>query len=146
MNRLASVILVVAVAACGGAQRREALMETVQTYNEGVRWQRFTAAATAVPPAERDAFLDEREALADDLNITDYEVVRVADRGDRAEVQLKLTWFLDSRGSVHDTWVRQRWERQGAAWRVVDERRVRGVAMPGLAEEASPDEVHATTD
>ncbi len=129
--------LALALAGCGGGQQREALMASVTTYNEGVRWERFSAAAAAVPPAERDAFLDEREALADDLKITDYEVVRVAEKGARAEVQVKVTWFLDSRGSVHDTWVRQRWERQGHTWRVVDERRVRGEAMPGVAEDAA---------
>ncbi len=129
---------------CGGAAQRDVLMETVETYNDGVRWQRFTAAALAVPPAERDQFLDEREALAKDLRITDYEVVRVAAHGDRAEIQVKLTWFLDSQGTVHDTWVRERWERQGAAWRVVDERRVRGEAMPGLAEVAELDDGTST--
>jgi hypothetical protein len=124
-----------ALGACAGGAQRDALMESVTTYNEGVRWERFTAAAAVVPPAEREEFLDEREELARDLRITDYEVVRVASKGDRAEIQIKLTWYLDTRGTVHDTWVRQRWERHGPAWRVVDERRVRGEAMPGLAEQ-----------
>ena len=142
MSRTQIVVgMVVALAGCGAGQQRAALMETVQSYNEGVRWQRFTAAAIAVPPAEREQFLDEREELADELRITEFEVVRVAERGDRADIQVKLTWFLESRGAVHDTWARQRWERQGSAWRVVDERRVRGEAMPGLAEQAPDDAV-----
>ena len=135
-----AVLLATAAAGCAGGPQRDVLMESVRTYNEGVRWARFTAAAVAVPPAERDQFLDEREALAEDLRITDYEVVRVANHARTADVQVKMTWFLDSRGTVHDTWIRQRWERQGKAWRVVDERRVRGEAMPGLAE-AAPGEV-----
>jgi hypothetical protein len=137
-RRTAVVVgLLAGLAGCGGAQQRQALLETVESYNEGVRWQRFTAAAIAVPPAEREQFLDEREALADDLRITEFEVVRVAERGSRADIQVKLTWFLESRGAVHATWARQRWERQGSAWRVVDERRVRGEAMPGLPEQAA---------
>lgn len=135
-----AVVLALAAAGCAGAPKRDQLMESVRAYNEGVRWERFTSAAVAVPPAERDQFLDEREELADDLRITDYEVVRVASHAATADVQVKMTWFLDSRGTVHDTWIRQRWERQGKAWRVVDERRVRGEAMPGLAE-AAPGEV-----
>ena len=137
---------IAAVTACGGAAQRDLLMESVHTYNEGVRWERFTAAAAVVPPAERDDFLDEREALADDLRITDVEIVRVAARGERADIQVKMSWYLDSRGTVNETWVRQRWERQGAAWRVVDERRVRGDAMPGLAEpfEGDADDTAAT--
>ncbi|HVV87428.1 MAG TPA: hypothetical protein VHE35_30510 [Kofleriaceae bacterium] len=137
MKLVASIgasIVIAAVAACGAAQARDQLMDTVLSYNDGVRWERFTAAAAAVPPAERDQFLDDREHLAKDLKITDDEVVRVATHGDRAEIQVKLTWYLDSRGAVHETWVRQRWERQGAAWRVVDETRARGEPMPGLAD------------
>ena len=135
-----AVVLALVATGCAGGPQRDMLMESVRAYNEGVRWQRFTAAAVAVPPAERDQFLDEREELADDLRITDYEVVRVASHAAAAaDVQVKMTWFLDSRGTVHDTWIRQRWERQGKAWRVVDERRVRGEAMPGLAEAAPAD-------
>ena len=131
MKRLIPILI---LAGCGGVQRSESLMDAVRTYNDGVRWERFTAAAAVVPARERDAFLDEREELADDLRITDYEVVRVVNKGDRAEIQVKLSWYLDSRGSLHDTWVRQRWERQGRTWRVVEERRVRGEPMPGVAE------------
>ena len=137
--------LALGAGACGAGPQRDKLMESVETYNDGVRWQRFSAAAAAVPPAERSQFLDDHEALADDLKITDYEVVRVAAHDERAEVQVKLTWFLDSRGTVHDTWVRQQWERQGGGWRVVDERRVRGEPMPGLAEEVEAD-ADADTD
>jgi hypothetical protein len=131
--------LAASVAACGAAARRDVFMETVQTYNDGVRWERFTAAAVAVPPAERDQFLDEREELAEDLRITEVDIVRVANHGDRADIQVKMSWYLDSQGTVNATWVRQRWERQGSAWRVVDERRVRGDRMPGLAEEPVDD-------
>jgi hypothetical protein len=138
MSRRASSTMILALAlglgACAGGPQRDLLLESVETYQNGLRWERFTAAAAVVPPAERMQFLDERERLAEDLRITDYEIVRVAAKGDRAEIQVKLTWFLDSRGTVHDTWVGQRWERQGRAWRVVDERRVRGEVMPGLAE------------
>ncbi len=135
MNRwLTTVLVAVATAGCGAAASKDALLESVTAYNEGVRWQRFTAAAVAVPPAERDAFLDERERLADELKLTDYELVRVEPGERRASVQVKVTWFRDSEGIVRDTWIRQRWERQGPAWRVVEERRVRGAVMPGLAD------------
>ena len=143
MRRARAFVAVVGLAVgCGGAAPRDLLMESVQTYNDGVRWQRFTAAAAVVPPAERDQFLDEREALADDLRITEYDIVRVASAGRRADVQVKVSWYLDSRGTVHDTWIRQRWEQQGRAWRVVEERRVRGEPMPGLPEPA-PDSAGA---
>ena len=60
------------------------------------------------------------------------------DKGDRADIQVKLTWYKDSQGTVHETWAAQRWELQGSAWRIVGEERVRGVPMPGLAEAGRP--------
>jgi len=122
--------------ACGHAPRGESLLDAARTYNDGVRWERFAAAAAAVPPAEREAFLDERDELAADLSITDYEVVRVKDQGDTATVQVKLSWYLESEGTVRDTWAKQTWEHQGRSWRIVAEERVRGDAMPGLADGA----------
>jgi len=137
MKRLIPLLV---LAACGGAQRSESLMEAVRTYNDGVRWERFTAAAAVVPARERDAFLDEREELAEDLRISDYEIVRVKDRGpDAAEVQVKVTWYRDSIGTVKDTWAAQRWERQGKAWRIIGERLVRGEEMPGLETKEAAD-------
>jgi len=126
-------MLVTLVAACGAAPKGQTLMDAVRNYNDGVRWSRFTAAASAVPARERDEFLDEREELAEDLRITDYEVVRVKDKGaDAADVQVKLTWYKDSEGTVRDTWAKQAWERHGHAWRIVGEAHVRGADMPGL--------------
>ncbi|HUQ05184.1 MAG TPA: hypothetical protein VM261_21925 [Kofleriaceae bacterium] len=124
--------LSILLAGCGATPRGETLMDAVRTYNDGVRWERFTAAAGRVPSRERDQFLDEREELAEDLRISDYEVVRVKDKGESADVQVKLTWYKDSEGTVRETWARQAWERHGKAWRIVEESRVRGAEMPGL--------------
>lgn len=110
------------------------LTDAVRTYTEGVKWERFEAAAAVIPPRERDLFLDEREALADDLRITEAEIIRVADHGRTAEVQVRLSWYRDSEGVVHESVAAQRWERQGKAWRLVDEHRARGDEMPGLRE------------
>jgi hypothetical protein len=124
---------------CGGMQQRtETLTDAIQTYNEGVRWGRYSAAATKLMPAERDAFLDERDQLSADLRITDYDVIRVSAAGDpsRATVQIKYTWFLDSVGTVHETSSLQDWERHGKVWIMAAEHRLRGEAMPGLPEPA----------
>jgi hypothetical protein len=121
---------------CGAAPKQgEDLMTSVRTYHEGIRWERLTAAASRVPPAEREDFVDERDELAEDLKITDWEVKRVADKGDdEAFVHVKYTWYLADVGTVHETHARQRWERKGKAWLIVEEERTRGEEMPGLAE------------
>lgn len=129
------VVLAASVAACAPpATRAWALTDAARTYNEGVRWERFEAAATVVPPAERAQFLDERDLLARDLRITDSEIVRLDEHGRTADVSVKHTWYRDSEGTVRETVAAQRWERQGKAWRLVDEFRSRGDAMPGLRE------------
>ena len=70
-----------------------------------------------------------------DVKITDYEVVRVDPRGaNEARVQVKLSWYKASEGTVHETHAVQTWERHGKAWWMVDEARLRGPAMPGLVE------------
>ena len=53
--------------ACGAIPKQgEPLMDSVQLYNEGVRWERLANAASRVPAAERSDFLDEREELLND--------------------------------------------------------------------------------
>jgi hypothetical protein len=126
------------LAACGArAGGMETLTESIRSFNDGVRWERFAAAATRVPPRERSQFVEERDERAEDLKITDYEIVKVDPRGAReARVQVKLSWYRTSEGTLHETHAMQTWERQGKAWMMVAEARVRGAVMPGMPEAA----------
>jgi hypothetical protein len=85
-------------------------------------------------PPERAQFLEERDTLAEDLRITDAEIVHLRERGRTGDVAVKLAWYSEREGTVHTTVAHQRWERQGRAWRLVDEVRGRGEPMPGLRE------------
>ena len=130
-------MIVVLAAGCGGMgpQNTETLTESVQAYNEGIRWSRFEVAATHIPPAQRAQFVDDWDQRSKDLRITDYEVVKVEPRGPaEARVEVKLEWYLDSEGKVRETRATQTWEKHGKLWLVVDESRVRGEKMPGLPE------------
>jgi hypothetical protein len=130
-----SLLIALTLAACmPPSTQGAALYDAARTYTEGVRWERFEAAAVVIPPAERAAFLDERDVLAEDLRITDSEITQVAQHGRTAEVSVKHAWYKDSEGTLHETVVKQAWERQGKAWRLVDEYRARGDAMPGVRE------------
>jgi hypothetical protein len=131
------VALTLALSACGGAQRdSDTLQESILAYNEGVRWERFEAAASALPPKERSAFVDEMDQRAKDLKISEYDVVRVeTKKGSKtATVQLKVAWYKDSEGTLKETHAVQTWERHGKAWYMVEETRLRGDEMPGLME------------
>ncbi len=123
--------------ACGGLapKQPETLSDSIRAYNDGVRWGRFEVAAIHIPPKQRSQFVDEADERAKDVKITEYDVVRVEQRGEReARVQIKLEWYKDSEGTVHETHAMQTWERHGKEWLMVDEARLRGVEMPGLAE------------
>jgi hypothetical protein len=128
-----AILLVCCLVACGAAQRPgEPLGDAVREYNDGVRWERFAAAASHLPVKER----------AKDLKITDYDIVKIEPKGEReAKVQVKLSWYKESEGIVHETHASQAWEKHGKAWLMVDESRLRGTEMPGLPEPLESDSV-----
>jgi len=126
------------VGGCGARPRgTEALSDSIRSFNDGVRWERFAIAAARIPPPERAQFVDEMDERAEELKITDYEIVTVDARGPReARVQVKLSWYRPADGTLRETHALQTWERRGAAWLMVAEARVRGAEMPGLSEPA----------
>ncbi len=142
-----AALLAILMLGCGASLHEQPdLSESVRLFNDGVRWERFTAAAAAVPPRERSQFVDDMDQRSGDVKITDYEVLRIDPRGEEARVQIKLSWYRTSEGTIHETHAVQTWERHGKAWWMVDETRLRGAPMPGLAEspEAPPTPVSVT--
>ena len=144
--KLVSVCAVaIAVLGCGASPKRaELVLDEVRGYNDGVRWQKTPQAALRIPPREREEFFDERDELADELRIADYEIIRVRQpgRGERAVIQVKWTWHLDSKGIVHTTTSQQEWEMHGKRWLMVAEHRVRGEPMPGVPEDDGNNSSH----
>lgn len=139
MIRLAVLAALIAAAGCGTNKLKRAnkLLDDVRGYHEAIRWNKPAQAAVRLPMAERDAFVNEREELAEDLRVSDYELVRVRyAKGNklRAKVRVRYEWHLDSRGILHKTWANEEWERQGKRWILKDEHRAHGEPMPGLAE------------
>lgn len=132
----AGLFAVIVLAACGArGGSTETLTDSIRSFNEGVRWERFAVAASRIPPRERSQFVEEMDERAEDLKITDYEIVKVDARGSRAaRVQVKLSWYRTSEGTLRETHAVQTWERQGKAWMMVAEARARGAEMPGLPE------------
>ena len=131
------MLVLVGVLGCGGLSPKEpeTLGESVRSYNEGIRWGRYEVAAIHVPVKQRSQFVDEADLRAHDLKITEYDIVRVDQRGDReARVQIKMSWYRESEGTLHETSSMQTWERPGKDWLLVDEARLRGTEMPGLPE------------
>lgn len=137
MKRLATILgLAVLLAACGAAPRAgDTLVDSIRAYNDGVRWGRFEVAATHIPVKQRSQFVDDNDDRAKDLKITQYDVVNVEQKGDRAaKVHIKMEWYSDREGTVHETHAMQTWEKRGKDWMMVDEARLKGTEMPGLPE------------
>jgi hypothetical protein len=137
-----AVLITVLLFGCAAAQLHSEndLSESIRQFNDGVRWERFGVAASSIPPPQRAQFVDDMDERAGDLKITDYDVVKVDPRGEReARVQVKLSWYKASEGTVHETHAMQTWERHGKMWWMVDETRLRGAEMPGLPETVMKD-------
>lgn len=146
------MMMIVFAAACAsaGSQNHEKLAESIRSFNEGVRWQRFEVAAVSIPPRERSAFVEAMDERTKDLRITDYEIVRVDRVTDKAaKVHIKVSWYKDTEGTLRETHAMQLWQRKGKAWLMVEQTRYRGHEMPGLDEpletEESPDISHTPT-
>ncbi len=128
-------ILVCLLCACGAVQQPEPLTDAVRSYNDGVRWERFEIAAVHIPPPERSKFVDEADERSHDIKITDYDVVKVEPRTAKdARVTVKMSWYKESEGTLHETQAVQTWEKHGKGWLLVDESRLKGPEMPGLPE------------
>jgi hypothetical protein len=125
--------------ACAAPKAGDTLVDSIRQYNDGVRWGRYGVAANHVPPKERAVFVEEADERANEIKIIDYEVVRVDAQSPReATVQIKMSWYRDSEGKLRETQSLQTWERHGKTWWMVDEARLKGHEMPGLAERAGP--------
>jgi hypothetical protein len=135
------LVLVLVIASCGGVpQNTDTLGDSIRGYNDGVRWGRYGVAASKVPPRERAAFVEDMDERAEHVKITDYDIVDVAAKSSReARVRIKISWYSDEEGTVHETHAVQTWERQGKLWFMVQEERVRGKEMPGLPEPVDGD-------
>ena len=130
-----TLLIVSLLAGCGAMQQPEPLTDAVRSYNDGVRWERFEIAAVHIPPKQRSQFVDDADERAHDIKITDYDVVMVEPRGSKeARVQIKMSWYKESEGTLHETQAMQTWEKHGKGWLLVDEARVRGTEMPCLPE------------
>ncbi len=142
MSRKAFVlswIIAVTGGACGGARSSDTLGESLRSFNDGVRWERFEVAAARVPAAERSQWVADMDERAEDLKVTEYDIVKVDAQGERAAtVQVKWSWYKTSEGTLRETHATQTWEKQGKVWILVDTAYMRGYDMPGLADRTPP--------
>lgn len=135
-NRVTKAMVCPAVALLLGAcasGHQMALIEALQEYNDGIRWQRMSEASQYVTPAQRGAFTARIERLQN-IRVSDYQVSGVKLEGDaKAYVLVRIDWYSLRTGQVYQTVVQQTWNRKGERWEVGDQRWVRGKTFPLFA-------------
>ena len=131
-RRVACAAFALVAGACSTGHQL-ALVEALQEYNDGLRWQRMAEASQFVAPAQRNEFAA-RVELLQDVRVTDYQVGAVKLNGDnRAYVLVSIDWYALRTGQLNQTVVQQTWDRKGERWEVSDQRWVRGKSFPLFA-------------
>ncbi len=118
---------------CAASRVMETLPESVQQYNNDIRWQRWQAASQRVTKDQKMAFLEGYQSVDSDLRIQDHTVLRTAydEKLSRANVFVRYQWYLDSKATLHTTEVLQRWVKMPGAWVVERQKTIKGPEIPG---------------
>jgi hypothetical protein len=125
---IALLLVALVLAACN--QQRESPGDLLKlasfTYNEGLRWKRYTDSAAMLPADERDDFLRRMEDERDSLFFVDYEVRRVDLNADatKASVDVDYTWYRLPSTTLEHTRMRQKWTRLEDAWTLSEQERI----------------------
>jgi hypothetical protein len=141
MRILPFLLLLSGCIAGAGYSTRDRVTTAAREYNEGVRWAKLDQAAAHIPRDKRDQFLAQHQALEDELEIADMEVVAIdIDKSDKKKdkitARVDYTWTLKRVGLVEKTTTRQTWEEKDGAWVVAKEERVKGSPLALFEEPA----------
>ncbi len=133
MLRCLSVTLIAGALCCAGCVMalegsEEKLRESINRFNDGVRWGRTQDALSYVDPQSQDHFIELHKEFGKSIRITEYEVVR-ADidlKQHVANIGIAIGWYRIDKMEVHQTLLSQRWEERGGQWLMVAETIVGG--------------------
>jgi hypothetical protein len=134
---LAAVLMSGCIAGAGYSTR-DKLMDATHEYADGVRWGKLEQASLHVPAPQRRSFIERHQALEDELEIADCELVNLVidPKKDRATARYDYVWTLKRRGLVEKTTTDQTWERSSGDWLLASEVRVKGAPLSLFEEPA----------
>ncbi len=137
-----AVLFLPGCVAGAGYSTRDRVTNAAREYNDGVRWSKWEQAASHIAKDERTHFLERHQALEDELEIADYEMVAIdIDKSDRkkdkATARIDYTWTLKRQGLVQKTSTIQKWEEKDGGWVMAREERVKGAPLT-LFDEPAP--------
>ena len=114
------LLLALMLAACATHSGANTLRESVNTYNQNLRWKRFANAAHYVPADQRAEFLQRYLQAEDDLFIQSMEVRNVSSYAvegeQRADVVLVAEAYLLPSTVVEKITIVQKWHQVDGAW------------------------------
>ena len=125
----ARIVMLVCMAPAAAARQKdsETLAESIRSYNDGIRWQRYEMAASARAAAERAQFVDEwTSARRTSRSPTTRSSGSTRRPTRRRRSRSRSSWYSDSEGILRETHAMQTWERHGKTWFMVEETRLRG--------------------
>jgi len=109
-----------ALFACSGAQPEKDLPYRVEVFNEHLRWGRFDRAAEFVVPMRRAAFIQEREEQAEEVRLSDYEIISVRRESETtAKVRVSLMWNRMDSTIIKKSVLEETWTKAGSTWFLV---------------------------
>jgi hypothetical protein len=114
-----------------GYSLKDKITEAAQEYNAGVRWGQIDQAVQHIPVDRRARFVAQHNALEDELEIADCEMVHleVDSKQEKGTARVEYVWSLKRRGLVEKTSTDQVWVRKNGDWVVEKETRVKGAPL-----------------
>ena len=123
---LACLLLSAATLSCSGGQGpHQKLVDSVHRYNEAVRWRAHEKAASYVPVAQRETYLETRRSSSKDMKILDYEIeqIRQVLKNQKAEARVRFSWVKMPNNIVQRTTFVQTWKYgENKKWTLGDQR------------------------
>ncbi len=114
-------LLFAAATACGPGYRspEEKLQDTATRFNDNVRWQRYRAAALALPLDRREAWVAAMERASRHFTVADYEVRPVEVGAEQAILQVDMVYHRVGGVVIEQMRRRQTWGYEGGGWLLV---------------------------
>jgi hypothetical protein len=114
-----------------GYSLKDKITEAAQEYNDGVRWGQIDQAVQHIPSDRRARFVEQHNALEDELEIADCEMVHleIDSKHEKGTARVEYVWSLKRRGLVEKTATDQVWVRKNGDWLMEKETRVKGAPL-----------------
>ena len=121
---------------CSGQNKLTHLRDTVRSFHQQIRWERWNSASVYVDKDQRESWYESRRDLKSRLKVHDMQVTRSVSAGPQAttaQLSIRVDWYRLRDMTLHTTnWV-QEWEHGQDGWKLKSEKRARGETGKGLA-------------